>query len=98
MPDGWKLWLDWHRTGFPDNGPEIKTLEADRGNYLGYVRVVGRRREDASLEDYCWPDTTKSFRRTGIDTASRTARKWSRDPSKNVGSVSTEIAAAPAVA
>ena len=29
-------------------------------------------------------------------TASRTARRWSSDPSKNVGSVSTEIAAAPA--
>jgi SAM-dependent methyltransferase len=61
MPEGWQVWLEWQRTGFPDNGTEIRTLEADRGRYLGYVRVVGRRRGDAKLEDYCWPDTMKSF-------------------------------------
>ena len=27
----------------PDNAVEIAALEADRGRYLGYVRVVGRR-------------------------------------------------------
>ena len=43
MPDGWQLWLDWHRVVAPDNEAEIKALEADRGNYLGYVRLVGRR-------------------------------------------------------
>jgi SAM-dependent methyltransferase len=43
MPDGWQVWLDWHRTAFPDNGPEIRALEADRGRYLGYMRLVGRR-------------------------------------------------------
>jgi SAM-dependent methyltransferase len=43
MPDGWQVWLDWHRTGFPNNHPEIQALEADRGRYLGYVRLVGRR-------------------------------------------------------
>jgi cyclopropane fatty-acyl-phospholipid synthase-like methyltransferase len=35
-------------------------LEADRGKYLAYVRVVGRRRGDVKLEDYCWPDTMRS--------------------------------------
>jgi hypothetical protein len=30
---------------------EIKTLEADRGRYLGYVRAVGRRRADMRLEE-----------------------------------------------
>jgi cyclopropane fatty-acyl-phospholipid synthase-like methyltransferase len=45
MPDGWRAWLDWHCTHFPDNHPEIKAVEADRGDYLGYVRVVGRRTE-----------------------------------------------------
>jgi ubiquinone/menaquinone biosynthesis C-methylase UbiE len=50
MPDGWQVWLDWHTTGFPDNRPEINALEADRGRYLGYVRLVGRRRADAKLE------------------------------------------------
>lgn len=52
MPDGWQVWLDWHRTGFPDNVTEIQALEADRGRYLGYVRVVGRRNAQAKLEDF----------------------------------------------
>src|SRR5918998_1788007 len=61
MLDGWQVWLDWHRTAHPENTSEIETLEADRGQYLGYVRMVGRRRAEARLEDYCWPDTMKSF-------------------------------------
>ncbi len=31
MPDGWRFWLDWHRTSHPDNTLEINTLEADAG-------------------------------------------------------------------
>jgi SAM-dependent methyltransferase len=50
MPGGWQLWLDWHKVVAPDNETEIKALEADRGNYLGYVRLVGRRRAEANLE------------------------------------------------
>ena len=50
MPDGCQLWLDWHRLIAPDNEAEIKALEADRGEYLGYVRLVGRR-TDAILPD-----------------------------------------------
>lgn len=61
MPEGWQVWLEWHRTVAPDNALEIGALEADRGQYLGYVRVVGRRREEAKLEDYCWPDPMKSL-------------------------------------
>jgi SAM-dependent methyltransferase len=60
MPDGWKLWLDWHRAVAPDNATEIKAIEEDRGRFMGYVRVVGRRGE-AKLEEYCWPDTVRSF-------------------------------------
>ena len=48
MADGWQRWLDWHRAIAPDNAAEIKALEADRGRYLGYVRVVGRRRRRGS--------------------------------------------------
>jgi len=59
MPEGWRVWLDWQRSGWPDNAVELKTLEADRGQYIGYIRVVGRRRGEAKLEDYCWPDTMK---------------------------------------
>jgi SAM-dependent methyltransferase len=51
MPDGWQAWLDWQRVVCPENSIEIKTVEADRGSYLGYVRVVGRRRAEARLEE-----------------------------------------------
>jgi SAM-dependent methyltransferase len=61
MPDGWRFWLDWQHAVAPDNATEIKALEADRGSYLGYVRVVGRRRKQVRLEEYCWPDTLRSF-------------------------------------
>ena len=30
---------------------EIRAVEADAGSYLGYVRVVGRRRAEAHLLD-----------------------------------------------
>lgn len=51
MPDGWRLWLEWHRTIAPDNRLEIETVEADGGRNLGYNRVIGRRRTDARLND-----------------------------------------------
>ena len=61
MPGGWQLWLDWQKAVAPDNATEIKAVEADGGRYLGYVRLVGRRRAEAKLEEYCWPDTMRSF-------------------------------------
>ena len=51
LPDGWRLWLDWHSVVAPDNQAEINALEADRGSYLGYVRLVGRRLAQAELTD-----------------------------------------------
>ncbi len=51
MPDGWQLWLDWQRVVAPDNHVEMTAIEADRGSYLGYVRVVGRRDRQTKLED-----------------------------------------------
>jgi cyclopropane fatty-acyl-phospholipid synthase-like methyltransferase len=51
MPDGWQRWLDWHRAVAPNNREEIQTLETDRGRYLGYVRMIGRRRRDAVLQE-----------------------------------------------
>jgi hypothetical protein len=30
IPEGWQLWQDWHREIAPDDGTEIKALEADR--------------------------------------------------------------------
>lgn len=50
MPDGWRLWLNWISTIAPDNETEIKALTADAGKYLGYIRVVGRRQVDTTLQ------------------------------------------------
>ncbi len=51
MPDGWRAWLDWHKVIAPDNEAEIEAVETDAGQYLGYVRLVGRRRVEATLEE-----------------------------------------------
>src|SRR3989442_11045643 len=51
MPDGWQLWRDVHRVIAPDNEVEIKAVEADRGNTIGYVRLVARRNGQVKLED-----------------------------------------------
>src|SRR5947209_4158449 len=51
LPDGWQLWRDWIQAVAPDNAAEIGALEADRGNSLGYVRAVGRRRADVVLDE-----------------------------------------------
>jgi cyclopropane fatty-acyl-phospholipid synthase-like methyltransferase len=51
MPDGWQLWLDWHKANFPDNEVEIKALEADGGSYLGYVRLVARSQAGVTLSE-----------------------------------------------
>ncbi|MCA9189923.1 MAG: class I SAM-dependent methyltransferase [Pirellulaceae bacterium] len=51
MTDGWKLWLESLRAIAPDNTLEIEALESDAGMYIGYVRVVGRRRSAATLHD-----------------------------------------------
>jgi SAM-dependent methyltransferase len=61
MPDGWQFWLEWQRAVAPENATEIKALETDSGSYLTYVRLVGRRRDQVQLEEYCWPDTMRSF-------------------------------------
>ena len=52
MIDGWQLWLEWVRTIAPENVAEIKALEADRGNYFAYVRMVGRRLGSVPLGEH----------------------------------------------
>lgn len=49
MPDGWQRWLDWQRFIAPENEAEIQALEADRGDYLGYYRLIGRLRGETTL-------------------------------------------------
>jgi hypothetical protein len=41
----------------------IKALEADRGEYLGYVRIVGRRRTDAILPEQILSVPTEYIKR-----------------------------------
>lgn len=49
IPDGWRLWLDWHRFIAPENHVELKAIEEDRGRYIGYIRTVAQRRRDVDL-------------------------------------------------
>lgn len=51
LPDGWRYWAEWIGQIAPDNGTEISTVEADAGEHLGYVRVVGQRRADVPVAD-----------------------------------------------
>jgi len=51
LPDGWRFWREWLTAVAPNNVLEIRTIEADRGRYLGYVRLVARRRAEARLDE-----------------------------------------------
>jgi SAM-dependent methyltransferase len=51
LEDGWRLWIDWQTVVAPDNATEMRAVEADKGRYLGYLRLVGRLRADARLDD-----------------------------------------------
>lgn len=51
LEDGWRLWLEWHRHVAPDNHTEIAALQADQGDYLGYVRLIGRRNGQIALPE-----------------------------------------------
>jgi cyclopropane fatty-acyl-phospholipid synthase-like methyltransferase len=51
LPDAWRFWRDWIQAVAPDNVAEIRALEADRGSYLTYVRLVGSRRAGVQLEE-----------------------------------------------
>jgi len=51
LADGWRYWRQWQKAIAPDNEAEITALDADRGEHLGYVRVVGRLRADSTLDE-----------------------------------------------
>lgn len=61
LPDGWQVWLDWHKLIAPDNHIEIAAVEADVGQNLTYVRVIANRNPSTELSPYCWPDPLKSM-------------------------------------
>jgi hypothetical protein len=50
MPDCWKLWLEWKkaRVAAGDDSPslqsDIQVLEADQGRYMGFIRMIARRK------------------------------------------------------
>ena len=50
MPDGWRVWLEWQAVVAPKNFLEIRAIEADAGDHMGYVRVAGRRRRNAKVD------------------------------------------------
>ncbi len=51
FPDSWKFWRDWQEVVAPNNTPENQALEADCGQHLDYVRAIGHRCADATLEE-----------------------------------------------
>jgi len=51
VDDGWRLWLDWELVrdgkGFSGFPSDAETLAADEGRYMGFVRLVADKPEDA---------------------------------------------------
>jgi len=49
LHDGWRLWLQWEEAldaaGAQKRGSDTEVLRADGGRYLGFVRMVARRRD-----------------------------------------------------
>ena len=50
LPDGWKFWLQWKKARAKVEGEnpsllsDIKVLESDQGQYMGFIRMVGCRK------------------------------------------------------
>ncbi len=51
LPEGWQAWLAWQRVVCPENRVELEAIEADQGQYLGYVRAIGRRLPNVILDE-----------------------------------------------
>ena len=49
LPGGCQLWLKWQRaldaTGLGRFPSDVEALEADGGDYLGFIRMAARRKE-----------------------------------------------------
>ena len=51
FPDGWALWLLWKkaRKAADDTSPglvsDIQVLEADQGQYMGFIRLIASRKK-----------------------------------------------------
>jgi hypothetical protein len=50
LPDAWKLWLQWKQARArvegenPSLTSDIRILEADQGQFMGFIRMVARRK------------------------------------------------------
>ena len=51
LSEGWRYWRDWIQLVAPENDVEIRAVDDDAGRYLGYIRVVARRRANAQLTE-----------------------------------------------
>ena len=49
MPRGWEVWLRWEQnalaSGLIQREGDLELLQADGGEYLGFSRIIGRRKE-----------------------------------------------------
>ena len=61
MPNGFHCWSEWNLAYDDLADWYSKMLEEDQGEYLGYVRMVARRKPDVALDEHCWPDTLRSL-------------------------------------
>ena len=54
LPNGWRLWLQWKEACAAARGTAVDSegelLRVDQGRYMGFVRMVGRRRAEANSE------------------------------------------------
>ena len=51
MPEGWKYWLAWAKACECSDW-YVETLERDAGEYLGYIRAIARKSNDAANLTY----------------------------------------------
>lgn len=60
MDGGCDVWTEWAKATDCSEW-YLETLAQDAGEHLAYIRMIGRRNGDQKLEDYCWPDTIRSW-------------------------------------
>ena len=51
MPDGWRFWVEWQKVVAPENLAEIRAIEGDAGELMGYIRAVAQRRQGAKPDE-----------------------------------------------
>jgi hypothetical protein len=69
MPDGWKHWRDFEvaveesgKSKFPS---VVEALDADRGRYIGFVRLVGIRKDSITPMNLYDPGLISQIEKSG---------------------------------